>query len=379
MKYDLTQLDLSDLNPELLEHLVKVGEPLHVERKKKVPPPEELSELMGSLANTEGGWALLGVGDNGEIIGLPDGRTDLQDQIRDQVRKKLEPLPNFAARRVAYEGKEIGILRVYRSEDTPLVCTHKGAVYIRLPGGKEPITSRRQLDDLVVRGASTDAAGSARLDKLAVAAKVLEADDLTGARSYVEPVHREWVLSVTPIGLDEGFAGRTQTRVVREAAEKTALQLLPTVHGFAGQEFVETQAGSPGWYSWAERVGDAASRGVVVDPAGVITVMARERGVRTVIDVDPVIDNTIAPLLAGALNVLAAAGAPGRSVCRLHARGFAGVMLQAFPDGAVQVPQGTRHSGTHRVSGTAGTGDLRAVAKRLVLDVANHAGLVAFS
>jgi hypothetical protein len=154
--YDLTRLDMSDLDGPLVRHLLTVGEPLHVERKCDVPTAESLSELLGSMGNTEGGWALLGVEDDGTIVGLKRTDGDLQDAIRDRVQGTLDPLPNFAARRLRVNGVEIGIVRVYASEDTPLVSTHKGAPYIRLPGGKRPVQSRRELDRLVERGRASE-------------------------------------------------------------------------------------------------------------------------------------------------------------------------------------------------------------------------------
>jgi Putative DNA-binding domain len=349
MTYDLVRLDLSNLDAGLVDHLVKVGEPLHIERKEVIPPPEPLSELMGSLGNTEGGWAIFGVRDaDGALVGLPASRSDLQDEIRNAVRKTLDPLPNFTARRVSYQGVELGIVRVYRSDDTPLVSTHKGAIYVRLPGGKEPIGSRAQLDALIARGSSTargDAEG--RLQTLTVAATTLDAADLAGKSVSVEPVYREWVLSATPVGADPGFLDRLRSDAVRQAAEAAAKQLLPPGGGYQSQGWVETRPAPPGWASWAERVGDLQLAAVIVDPAGVLTTVVRTGRMRSVVNVDELVRETLVPMFTAVLDVLAAAGAPGRCACRLHGRGFGGVYLQAFPHGGVQVPSGTLASQAH--------------------------------
>jgi predicted HTH transcriptional regulator len=115
-----------------------------------------LSELLGSFGNTEGGWAILGVEDDGTLVGLTSSRADRQDELRNRVQKTLDPPPNFAARREVVQRKEIGFVRVYPSEDTPLVSVHKGAPYIRLHGGNRPVKSRRELDVLIERGRSSD-------------------------------------------------------------------------------------------------------------------------------------------------------------------------------------------------------------------------------
>jgi hypothetical protein len=379
VKYDLTRLDLDDLDAALVAHLIAVGEPLHVERKRDIPEADKLSELIGSLANTEGGWAVLGVEDDGTLVGLQPSRTDLQDEIRDSVRKMLDPLPNFGARRVVHDGKQIGIVRVHRSEDTPHISTHKGAVYLRMPGGKRPIESRHELDVLLERGKSSTADAEARLAISSVAAAALNAAEFAGQRTYVASLHREWVLSATPIGLGEGFRARVRARQTGEASDVVATRLLPAPSGLTGQEYSERKVVSPGWISWGARVGDPAAAAVIVDPAGVISTLIRERGGRVLINLQPLVDETIVPLLAGALQVLAAAGAPGRCLCILHARGFRGVVLQAVPDGNVPMPAGTRQSQAHQAAGTAEAHQLRAVGKRLAMDIAADAGLLAFS
>lgn len=378
MRYDLTRLDLSDLDGALVAHLLAVGEPLHVERKRDIPAPEQLSEMIGSLANAEGGWAVLGVEDDGTVVGLKPRRTDLQDEIRDSVRKTLDPLPNFAARRQAHDGKEIGFVRVYGSEDTPHVSTHKGAVYVRMPGGKRPIESRRELDDLFERGRSSTADAEARLARATVTAAALDAAELIGERSYIEPVHGEWVLTVTPIGVDESFRDRLQTRRTADSADSVAIGLLPSRGAAAGQSYPERRTIGSGWVAWGLRVGDPVAAAVIIDPAGLVTTVSRASVGSSLLNLADVVDRTVLPLLTAGLEILTAAGAPGRCLCTLHARGFAGVMLQAAPDGHVQIEGGTKSSGPHRVSGTGGDADLRAVAERLARDVFADAGLTTF-
>ena len=378
--YDLTRHDMSDLDEPLVRHLLTVGEPLHVERKRDLPAAEHLSELLGSMGNTEGGWALLGVENDGTIVGLKQSSTDLQDAIRDRVQSTLDPLPNFAARRLTVYGVEIGIVRVYPSEDTPLVSTHKGAPYIRLPGGKRPVNSRRELDQLLERGRASDKDARERLASSTVAATALSAPELNGARSYEESPHREWVLRAAPLGLDPNFGARVRTQAVKKATEQAAQSLLPPPpNGYGGDERAELLPVSPGWITWGQRMSDPGAGAIVVDPAGVVAAVARERGQRTLINIEDLIEQTIIPLLDQVTTVFAAAGVAGRLLCDLHGRGFHGVLLQAIGQGNVQMPSGTRRSQPHGLSGTAGTDELRATAKRLMADIATDAGLLTFA
>lgn len=378
--YDLTALDLSDLDEALLVHLLTVGEPLHVERKRDLPSREDLSELLGSMGNTDGGWALIGVADDGTVVGLAPSASDLQDVIRDRVGRALDPLPNFAARRETVGGVEIGVVRVYRSDDTPLVCTHKGAAYVRIPGGKRGVDSRREMDDLIERGRSSDGDARERLRTSTAAATALSAPELNGAAVYDESRFREWVLRAAPLGLDPGFGTRIRTQAFRQAVENASLRLLPPAPArSANDEWSDLEPAASGWISWGRRDGEAGAGAVVVDPAGVVTTMARERGIRAVINLEPLIEETIVPLVIEAMNVFAAADVTGRFLCDLHGRGFSGVTLQAAGHGSVQMRTGTRKSQTHGVTAVGGVDEVRAVAGQLAADLAGDAGLLTFS
>lgn len=256
------------------------------------------------------------------------------------------------------------------------MCTHRGAIYVRMPGGKRPIESRRELDQLLARGQSAPDDAKRRLETLAVAATALDAPDLLGERASTEPLEREWVLNVTPLGLDDDLPNRLRTHGTREACEAVAVQLLPPPT--TADEYVEARAVPPGWATWAVRAFDAAAAAVIVDPSGVITAIKRERGIRSVINLDPLTDETIVPLLSGCLQVLAATGTLGRCLCTLQGRGFQGVTLQAMPDGNVPMPPGTRSSGVQLVSGTAGPEELQARARHLAKAIAADAGLMTF-
>lgn len=118
---------------------------------------------------------------------------------------------------------------------------------------------------------------------------------------------------------------------------------------------------------------------MIVDPAGIVTAMQRERGQRSLINLEPLTEATIVPLLSGCLEVLAATGTLGRSLCVVHARGFQGVTLQAVPDGNVAMPPGTRNSVVQLAPGTPDPDELRIVASRLARGVAADAGLITFA
>jgi hypothetical protein len=53
---DLVHLDLADLDPSLLEYLIRTGEPAQVERNEQLPAAERLGSTIAAMANGSGGW-----------------------------------------------------------------------------------------------------------------------------------------------------------------------------------------------------------------------------------------------------------------------------------------------------------------------------------
>ncbi|MEX1054891.1 MAG: ATP-binding protein, partial [Rhodothermales bacterium] len=55
-----------------LTQLASLGEGANLEFKRKVPRPERFAKEMIAFANTQGGRLLLGVDDDGAVVGLRD-------------------------------------------------------------------------------------------------------------------------------------------------------------------------------------------------------------------------------------------------------------------------------------------------------------------
>jgi predicted HTH transcriptional regulator len=55
-----------------LSQLTGLGEGQHLEFKKRVPGPERIAKEMIAFANTGGGRLLLGVDDDGSVVGVKD-------------------------------------------------------------------------------------------------------------------------------------------------------------------------------------------------------------------------------------------------------------------------------------------------------------------
>ncbi len=72
-----------------------------------------LAAEIGALANSEGGKIIIGVSDNGEVVGI-DNINRLNQMIANAASSKLEPPINVITENVIYNDKLVVILNVPR-------------------------------------------------------------------------------------------------------------------------------------------------------------------------------------------------------------------------------------------------------------------------
>lgn len=112
----IRRLTLSGLDENALRQLIDHGEDLFVERKRQLPKPPRFGASVGAFANTLGGFLLLGVDDDKNVVGWrqPE-RTDVQSHLAQVLEQQLDPLAPFVAELREMEGKEIVVVRVFES------------------------------------------------------------------------------------------------------------------------------------------------------------------------------------------------------------------------------------------------------------------------
>lgn len=167
---------LGQLTPEALATMLQEGETLFVEHKSDIAKGEgkTLSVTVASLANSLGGWVLIGVRNNGAVD--PDWEPpagELVDTVRQRLEANIDPMPSFAARVMeTADGHRVGVVRVYESADTPHLV--EGTVYVREPAKNKknsaqppyeptPVRSHYELSQLVGRGADARADAHRRI------------------------------------------------------------------------------------------------------------------------------------------------------------------------------------------------------------------------
>lgn len=104
-----------------LTQLVSLGEGANLEFKRRVPRPERIAKELIAFANTRGGRLLLGVGDDGAILGLRDAEEE-EFALRRAMNGFASPLVRFTVERVPVaRRRDVVVVTVPESTTKPHV------------------------------------------------------------------------------------------------------------------------------------------------------------------------------------------------------------------------------------------------------------------
>ncbi|MEJ7666538.1 MAG: ATP-binding protein [Hymenobacter sp.] len=78
-----------------LRALIRQGEGERLEFKKKTTHPTRIARTLASLANTHGGQVLVGVEDDGRVVGVCDAEEEMY-LLREAAAPLRGPAPNAA-------------------------------------------------------------------------------------------------------------------------------------------------------------------------------------------------------------------------------------------------------------------------------------------
>ena len=108
---------------ELLETIAK-GEDSFTEFKKDIESSDEIVAEICAFANSKGGRLILGVSDEGEIVGL---KRDWSDKISSWITTKLDPpLEDITIQKFLIEEKLIIVVEIPIGSQKPYALLRKG-------------------------------------------------------------------------------------------------------------------------------------------------------------------------------------------------------------------------------------------------------------
>lgn len=142
-----------------LESYVDQGEGLRLEFKVKLPEPEKLMREAVALANTKGGLLLIGVDDDGEILGVRDSH-EVEEAFHKWAMERVVPTLEYTIEKVPLTRKRSVIaIKIPKSKRKPHTVRNpdqdkKGIAYIRVDD--KSMRASREMYFVMLRGEDKD-------------------------------------------------------------------------------------------------------------------------------------------------------------------------------------------------------------------------------
>nr|VFJ64120.1 MAG: ATP-dependent DNA helicase RecG [Candidatus Kentron sp. FW] len=137
------------MHPEFVRQLIDQGENGQVEFKSVDARPEAIAREIVAFANTAGGTLLIGVGDDGEIVGLETNDITgkgVEERLANISRHNIIPALRLDSRLVGIAGKKLLVVTVPKGCDKPYQ-TIDGKYWIRV-GSTNRTATKEELSRL---------------------------------------------------------------------------------------------------------------------------------------------------------------------------------------------------------------------------------------
>src|SRR5947209_10799434 len=116
------------MNSTLLRQLIASGESITMEFKSTLPSPDTIGPIVCSFLNTQGGTLIIGVNDNGQIVGV-DSADRKSTEIQRHLLDKISPKAAWSVNIDKVGGKALIVLDVPQGMESPYV--YDSRIFIR--------------------------------------------------------------------------------------------------------------------------------------------------------------------------------------------------------------------------------------------------------
>ncbi len=106
------------MNYKELIDIISSGENLNVEFKRKFTTHEKMAKEMIALANTRGGYIIIGIDDNRKVYGVESEKSETE-LIKQCVEQYVEPVLDYQISYFDIEGKEVVVCSIPESKYKP--------------------------------------------------------------------------------------------------------------------------------------------------------------------------------------------------------------------------------------------------------------------
>ncbi|MEX0720112.1 MAG: ATP-binding protein [Balneolaceae bacterium] len=125
-------IKVSKMNQQDLKNLIQTGESSFLEFKHSVSSPEKIAREIAAFANTKGGTLLIGVEDNGDMLGV-EGYYEEEFLLNQAAKEECIPIVPIKIETVHMGDRDILIVKVPEAKEKPVFVKGKEVrlVYIR--------------------------------------------------------------------------------------------------------------------------------------------------------------------------------------------------------------------------------------------------------
>lgn len=307
--------ELGALDRAALDRLIGYGEPGGVERKGQFPR-DGLGPSVAAFANSDGGWIVLGVNDDGTVCGWsPPGRAHAHDHLREHLRAALDPLPAFSTGTVETSEGIVVAIYVPPSPMRPHIVRRTGVVYERESGGKRPVDSQAKLLAMTRSPQEAEAAAHDRLTNPPLVASAL-AETLGPQLANGQLGVADWIVWATPLAVPPAFGERAigggMVRATERRAARALFALSPT-----SKMSAKTKPRPRGFVVEGVDTATREELHLTVDAVGAVVARWSQRLFGDVEHLHGLVDKTLKPLLGATAGALSDGGALG--TVKVHA------------------------------------------------------------
>ncbi|MGF7213980.1 putative HTH transcriptional regulator [Spirosoma lacussanchae] len=126
-----------------LDELIGQGESVRLEFKRSLSSAHRIARTLTAFANTAGGTLLIGVADDGRIVGVPSELREMR-KIEEATDQFVEPPLEISYETLAPDGRRVLVIHVAESAEKPHFAVDeagKRTIYVRAKDKSMP-TSR---------------------------------------------------------------------------------------------------------------------------------------------------------------------------------------------------------------------------------------------
>ncbi|MCR9130974.1 MAG: ATP-binding protein [bacterium] len=147
-------MPLSTMSRQDLKNLIATGESSFLEFKHKVASPEKIAREIAAFANTTGGTILIGVSDNGELVGT---ESYMEEEFwLDEAAKLCVPEIDIHMELLNIGNKDIIIVNVPEAEKKPIYLKGKKRRKVYVRQADESVLANEELIEVMKLGSQEE-------------------------------------------------------------------------------------------------------------------------------------------------------------------------------------------------------------------------------